>query len=185
MPRPWRSVPRHRARCIEPRRLGPSRSEHRVRKRCAKWSRELRLPHDRGAGLDRFLRSRALRDRGPANQLYMVGSMGCVVPLALGLALARPDLRVVALDGDGAALMRMGAFATVGAYGPPQSAAPVAGQRRARLHRRSGDGLAAMCHSRRSPRPAATLPPWKPTTVAGLARGWRCRRWTVRGSPDC
>jgi phosphonopyruvate decarboxylase len=52
------------------------------------------------------------------NQLYMVGSMGCVVPLALGLALARPDLRVVALDGDGAALMRMGAFATVGAYGP-------------------------------------------------------------------
>ena len=52
------------------------------------------------------------------NQLYMVGSMGCVAPLALGLALARPDLRVVALDGDGAALMRLGAFATVGAYGP-------------------------------------------------------------------
>src|SRR5271166_3658687 len=49
----------------------------------------------------------------------MVGSMGCVVPLALGLALARPDLCVLALDGDGAALMRMGAFATVGAYAPP------------------------------------------------------------------
>jgi phosphonopyruvate decarboxylase len=47
----------------------------------------------------------------------MVGSMGCVAPLALGLALARPDLRIVALDGDGAALMRLGAFATVGAYG--------------------------------------------------------------------
>jgi phosphonopyruvate decarboxylase len=59
----------------------------------------------------------AVEDR--PNQLYMVGSMGCVVPLALGLALARPDLRVVALDGDGAALMRMGAFATVGAYGTP------------------------------------------------------------------
>lgn len=58
----------------------------------------------------------AIGDR--SNQLYMVGSMGCVIPLALGLALARPDLRVVALDGDGAALMRMGAFATVGAYGP-------------------------------------------------------------------
>jgi phosphonopyruvate decarboxylase len=53
------------------------------------------------------------------NHLYMVGSMGCVVPLALGLALARPDLRVVAVDGDGAALMRMGAFATVGSYGTP------------------------------------------------------------------
>jgi len=58
----------------------------------------------------------AIDDR--PNHLYMVGSMGCVVPLALGLALARPDLHVVALDGDGAALMRMGAFATVGAYGP-------------------------------------------------------------------
>jgi phosphonopyruvate decarboxylase len=53
------------------------------------------------------------------NHLYMVGSMGCVAPLALGLALARPDLRVLAVDGDGAALMRMGALATVGAYGPP------------------------------------------------------------------
>jgi phosphonopyruvate decarboxylase len=58
----------------------------------------------------------ALDDR--ANQLYMVGSMGCVTTLALGLALARPDLHVVALDGDGAALMRMGAFATLGTYGP-------------------------------------------------------------------
>jgi phosphonopyruvate decarboxylase len=59
----------------------------------------------------------AIADR--ANHLYMVGSMGCVVPLGLGLALARPDLEVLMLDGDGAALMRMGAFATVGAYGPP------------------------------------------------------------------
>ncbi|MBT2789577.1 phosphonopyruvate decarboxylase [Paraburkholderia strydomiana] len=58
----------------------------------------------------------AIDDR--PNQLYMVGSMGCVTPFALGLALARPDLHVVALDGDGAALMRMGAFATLGAYGP-------------------------------------------------------------------
>ena len=58
----------------------------------------------------------ALDDR--ANQLYMVGSMGCVTPFALGVALARPDLNVVALDGDGAALMRMGVFATLGAYGP-------------------------------------------------------------------
>lgn len=58
----------------------------------------------------------ALEDR--PNHLYMVGSMGCVAPLALGLALARPDLHVIALDGDGAALMRMGAFATLGAYGP-------------------------------------------------------------------
>ncbi len=58
----------------------------------------------------------ALDDR--ANQLYMVGSMGCASSLALGLALARPDKRVIAIDGDGAALMRLGALATIGAERP-------------------------------------------------------------------
>lgn len=59
----------------------------------------------------------ALEDRG--NQLYMVGSMGCASSLGLGLALARPDRRVIVLDGDGAALMRLGALATLGAVGAP------------------------------------------------------------------
>jgi phosphonopyruvate decarboxylase len=54
----------------------------------------------------------ALDDR--PNQLYMVGSMGCAVSLGLGLALAQPSRRVIVLDGDGAALMRLGALATVG-----------------------------------------------------------------------
>lgn len=51
------------------------------------------------------------------NHFYMVGSMGCASSLGLGLALARPDLTVVVIDGDGAALMRMGNFATLGTYG--------------------------------------------------------------------
>jgi phosphonopyruvate decarboxylase len=51
------------------------------------------------------------------NHLYMVGSMGCASALALGLSLARPDLKVIVIDGDGAALMRMGNFATLGTYG--------------------------------------------------------------------
>jgi len=50
------------------------------------------------------------------NQIYMVGSMGCASSLGLGVALARPDLIVVVIDGDGAALMRMGNFATIGSY---------------------------------------------------------------------
>ena len=54
-----------------------------------------------------------------ANQLYMVGSMGCVSSLALGLALVRPACRVVVIDGDGALLMRMGALATLGYQRPP------------------------------------------------------------------
>jgi phosphonopyruvate decarboxylase len=48
------------------------------------------------------------------NQLYMVGSMGCASSLGLGLAAVSPTRRVVVLDGDGAALMRMGALATLG-----------------------------------------------------------------------
>lgn len=59
----------------------------------------------------------ALADR--PNHLYVVGSMGCASSLALGLSVARPDLSVVIVDGDGAALMRMGNFATIGAYGGP------------------------------------------------------------------
>lgn len=50
------------------------------------------------------------------NHLYMVGSMGCASSLGLGLSLVRPDLRVIVLDGDGAGLMRMGNFATIGTY---------------------------------------------------------------------
>jgi phosphonopyruvate decarboxylase len=53
------------------------------------------------------------------NQLYMVGSMGCAASLALGLALARPERRVIAIDGDGALLMRLGVLATVGVERPP------------------------------------------------------------------
>ena len=56
----------------------------------------------------------SIKDRN--NHFYMVGSMGCASSLGLGLALARPDLRVIVIDGDGAGLMRMGNFATVGKY---------------------------------------------------------------------
>ncbi|MBF0382869.1 MAG: phosphonopyruvate decarboxylase [Magnetococcales bacterium] len=48
------------------------------------------------------------------NHLYMVGSMGCVSSFGLGLALSLPQHRIVVLDGDGAALMRMGSLATIG-----------------------------------------------------------------------
>lgn len=51
------------------------------------------------------------------NQLYMVGSMGCASSLGLGMSLALPEKRVLVADGDGAALMRMGNLATIGAYG--------------------------------------------------------------------
>jgi phosphonopyruvate decarboxylase len=52
------------------------------------------------------------------NQFYMVGSMGCALAFGLGIALAKPNLKVIVLDGDGALLMRTGSMATVGAYSP-------------------------------------------------------------------
>lgn len=54
----------------------------------------------------------ALGDR--PGQIYMVGSMGCASSFGLGLALAQPRRRIIVLDGDGAALMRLGALATIG-----------------------------------------------------------------------
>ena len=53
------------------------------------------------------------------NQIYMVGSMGCAASFGLGLAVAHPHRRVLVLDGDGAALMRLGALATLGYEQPP------------------------------------------------------------------
>lgn len=53
----------------------------------------------------------------PAN-LYIVGSMGCASSVALGVALSTPSRRVVVLDGDGAALMRLEAMATIGRLRP-------------------------------------------------------------------
>jgi thiamine pyrophosphate-dependent acetolactate synthase large subunit-like protein len=43
---------------------------------------------------------------------YMWNSMGMASSIALGVALARPDLRVVVLDGDGSILMNLSSLAT-------------------------------------------------------------------------
>ncbi|MEU3612265.1 thiamine pyrophosphate-dependent enzyme [Streptomyces sp. NPDC006872] len=53
----------------------------------------------------------------PGN-FYLWGAMGAAAPLALGLALARPDRPVVAITGDGEHLMGIGALATIGALRP-------------------------------------------------------------------
>ena len=53
----------------------------------------------------------------PSN-LYMVGSMGCISSIGLGLAMAKPNKEIIAIDGDGSLLMRMGSLATNGYYRP-------------------------------------------------------------------
>jgi sulfopyruvate decarboxylase subunit beta len=59
----------------------------------------------------------ALRDS--PNFFYMLGSMGLASSIGLGLALARPDRRVLAIDGDGAVLMNLGTLATIADQCPP------------------------------------------------------------------
>ncbi len=49
---------------------------------------------------------------------YMLGSMGLAVPIALGVALAQPQRRVLALEGDGSLLMQLGALGTVASAAP-------------------------------------------------------------------
>ncbi len=48
---------------------------------------------------------------------YMLGSMGLATAIGLGVALAQPQRRVVALDGDGSLLMQLGTLGTVHASG--------------------------------------------------------------------
>ena len=49
---------------------------------------------------------------GEGHEFQNVGSMGHISSVGLGLALARPEKRIVVFDGDAAAVMHMGALAT-------------------------------------------------------------------------
>jgi thiamine pyrophosphate-dependent acetolactate synthase large subunit-like protein len=53
----------------------------------------------------------------PSN-FYTWGSMGMASSIGLGLAVARPDLAIVVLDGDGSLLMNLGSLATIGSIKP-------------------------------------------------------------------
>jgi thiamine pyrophosphate-dependent acetolactate synthase large subunit-like protein len=59
----------------------------------------------------------ALMHHTPQN-FYFEDAMGLALPLALGLAAARPDHPVFVVEGDGALMMHMGALVTVGAIAP-------------------------------------------------------------------
>ena len=53
------------------------------------------------------------------NHLYVVGGMGTASAIGFGVAHALPRQPVVVIDGDGAALMKLGTLATIGFYQPP------------------------------------------------------------------
>ena len=55
---------------------------------------------------------------GEGHEFQNVGSMGHVSSVALGMAIARPEKKIVVFDGDAAAVMHMGSLATIGRYQP-------------------------------------------------------------------
>jgi len=56
---------------------------------------------------------------------YLWGAMGSAAMVGLGLALARPDRRVLVVTDDGEMLMGLGALATIGVQRPPNLAVAV------------------------------------------------------------
>jgi thiamine pyrophosphate-dependent acetolactate synthase large subunit-like protein len=56
---------------------------------------------------------------------YLWGAMGAAAMVGLGLALARPDRRVLVVTGDGEMLMGLGSLATIGVQRPPNLAIAV------------------------------------------------------------
>jgi len=56
--------------------------------------------------------------RDGAHAFTMAGAMGAACMTGLGLALARPDKRVLVLTGDGELLMNVGALATIAVINP-------------------------------------------------------------------
>ena len=58
----------------------------------------------------------------PANQipdhLDIVGCMGSASTIGLGIALARPERKVIVVDGDGSLLMQLGSLVTIAGAAP-------------------------------------------------------------------
>lgn len=81
------------------------------------------------------------------------GAMGGCVPMALGLALARPDTPVIAVTGDGEMMMGLGSLAVVAQQAPPNLAVIVLdngeyGETGAqRAHTADGADLAALARA--------------------------------------
>lgn len=91
------------------------------RRECVRW-----LLTDRGellvvSGLGAPTYDVAAAGDHPLN-FYLWGAMGGAAMIGLGLALAKPGLRVAVITGDGEMLMGLGSLATIGVKQPPNLA---------------------------------------------------------------
>jgi sulfopyruvate decarboxylase subunit beta len=53
-----------------------------------------------------------------SNFFYLQHAMGLASSMGLGIALSRPELKVIVFDGDGSILMNLGGFTTLARYRP-------------------------------------------------------------------
>src|SRR5712675_1697967 len=74
------------------------------------------------AGLAGTARDIAALSKDGAHTYALAGVMGAACAMGLGLALARPDRRVLVVTGDGELLMNVGALATIAVVNPPNLA---------------------------------------------------------------
>lgn len=65
-----------------------------------------------------FMSRAAFGARDSDASFYMIGSMGLASSIGLGIAMARPERRVLVLDGDGNVLMNLGTLATIAVAAP-------------------------------------------------------------------
>jgi thiamine pyrophosphate-dependent acetolactate synthase large subunit-like protein len=70
------------------------------------------------AGLAGTAREIAALTRDGAHSYALAGAMGAAAVMGLGLALARPDKRVLVITGDGELLMNVGTLATIAVLNP-------------------------------------------------------------------
>jgi len=61
---------------------------------------------------------REKRRKSHQQDFLTVGSMGHCSSIALGIAIAKPERKIICLDGDGSLIMHMGSLATVGKLSP-------------------------------------------------------------------
>jgi sulfopyruvate decarboxylase subunit beta len=110
-----------------------------------------------------------------ANFFYLQHAMGLASSVGLGIALCRPELTVIVLDGDGSLLMNLGGLTTLARYRPRnlvhvvfdnESLLSVGGFPTATS---TGSDLAAMAKGAGIPRTAVATTPDEFTTAFGDA----------------
>ena len=111
---------------------------------------------------------------------YMLGSMGLAFPIALGVALAQPQRRVFALEGDGSLLMQLGCLVDHRDAGAEEPHHDRDGQRHLPDHRRATDAGRRGGGSRRHRRASGLAKaPGRPTRR--ISNGWSISRSSASG----